>query len=418
MKTTLILSAFLFTVAATSHAQVAPEATAGTASLGYSLNYSQTATISSGFGNQQRSTASGIVDYATGSVRLPFRVTLASGFGWTEAGTSYGNGFYENLALTQGIIWRKTTVTVGDSVSYLPLSPVTGFSGVPGTGEPIGGSGPPPTTDQTILTVATRSIANGVDGSVSQKLDSAWSISGGGGMFKLIYPDGNGLDTNSESGDVTISRRLNKLTSLNGAYSFSEFSYPGYDFSLRSNSLLFGGNRQWNRSLTTTAAVGAGWTSSSGSVGSSGSSGNSGSSPVPSSTRLSVNASIGYLLRYGAASVSYIRATSGGGGYTLGAYVDAINANYSWDAGKSLTLGLQGDYTRTAELQGTGVTTGEVAGTQAGWRMGRYLSLFANYTVLDQSSSAALPGNALGSLYQSISFGVGFSPRKLRPFSQ
>jgi hypothetical protein len=116
--------------------------------------------------------------------------------------------------------------------------------------------------------------------------------------------------------------------------------------------------------------------------------------------------------------VNYIRATSGGGGYLLGAYVDAVNANYSWDAGKSLTFGFVGDYTRTATLQGTGVTNGKVAGTQAGWRMGRYLSVFANYTVLDQSSSAALQGSALGSLYQTISFGIGFSPRKLRPFSQ
>ena len=98
--------------------------------------------------------------------------------------------------------------------------------------------------------------------------------------------------------------------------------------------------------------------------------------------------------------------------------LDAVNANYSWDAGKSLTIGFQGDYTRTATLQGTGVTSGEVAGAQAGWRMGRYLSVFANYTVLDQSSSAALQGSALGSLYQTISFGIGFSPRKLRPFSQ
>jgi hypothetical protein len=415
MKTTLTLLTFLITVATAAHAQVAPEATSGTASLDYSLNYAQTATFYGGLGNQQRSTASGNLGYANGSVRLPFRVTVAGGFGWTVAGVSYGDGFYENLALSQGIVWRKTTVMIGDSLSYLPLSPVTGFSGVPGTGEPIGGSGPAPTTNQSILTLDTRSIANGVNGSVSQKLNSDWSLSGGGGMFKLAYPDGNGLDTNAESANVTISRRLNKLNSLNGVYSFSEFSFPGYDFSLRSNSLLFGGNRQWNRSLTTNAAVGAGWTSSSGSVGSSGS---SGSSPVPSSTRLSVTASISYRLRYGAASANYIRATSGGGGYTLGAYVDAVNANYSWDAGKSLTIGFEGGYTRTAALQGTEVINSKIAGTQAGWRMGRYLSVFANYTVLDQSSSAALQGSALGSLYQSISFGMGLSPRKLRPFSQ
>jgi hypothetical protein len=415
MKTTLTLLTFLFTVAAAAHAQVAPEATSGTASLNYALNYAQTATFYGGLGNQQRSTASGNLDYANGSERLPFNVTVAGGFGWTEAGPSYGDGFFENLALSQGRVWRKTTVVIGDSLSYLPLSPVTGFSGVPGTGEPIGGSGTAPTTNQSILTLDTRAIANGVNGSVIQKLDSAWSLSGGGGMFKLIYPDGNGLDTNSESANVATSRRLNQLNSLHGTYSFSAFSYPGYDFSLKSSSLNLGGNRQWNRSLTTNAAVGVGWTSGSGSVASSGS---SGSSLLPSSTRLTVTASISYQLRHGAASVSYIRGTSGGGGYTLGGYVDAVNANYSWDAGKSLSIGFVGDYTRTTTLQGTGVTSGEVAGAQASWRMGRYLSVFANYTVLDQSSSAALQGSALGSLYQSISVGMGFSPRQLRPFSQ
>jgi hypothetical protein len=415
MKTTLTLLTLLFIVAIAAHAQVAPEATSGTASLDYSLNYAQTTTFSSAFGDQQRSTASGDLDYANGSVRLPFRANVAGGLGWTEAGTSYGNGFYENLALSQGIVWRKTTVAISDNLSYLPLSPVTGFSGVPGTGEPIGGSGQAPATNQSILTVNTRSILNGVNGSVSEKLNSAWSLSGGGGMFKLIYPDGNGQDTNSLGANVAISRSLNKLSSLNGTYGFSEFSYPGYDFSLKSNSLLFGGNRQWNRSLTTNAAMGVGWTSGSGSVGSSGS---SGSPPTLFSTRLSVNASISYQLRYGAASVNYIRSTNGGGGYALGGYMDAVNANYSWDAGKSLTIGFVGDYTRTTTLQGTGVTNGEVAGAQAGWRMGRYLSVFANYTVLDQSSSAALQGSALGSLYQTISVGMGFSPRKLRSFSQ
>jgi hypothetical protein len=417
MKVTLTILTLLFTVDAAALAQVAPEATSGAASLNYSLSYAQTATFSGGLGNQQRSTVSGNLGYEDGSVRRPFSVSLAGGFGWSEGGPSYGLGFYENLALSQGIIWRKTSVVIGDSVSYLPNSPITGFSGVPGTGEPIGGPGEAPTTtNQSILTLDTRAIANGVFVSVSQKTGSAWSLSGGGGMFNLIYPDGNGLDTNAESADATISRRLNKLNSLVASYGFSYFSYPGYDFPITSNSLLVGGSREWNRSLSTSAEVGAGWTGSPGSVSSSGTSGSSGSTPVPSSTRLNVTASISYHLRHGAISVNYIRATSGGGGYTLGAYVDAVNANYSRDAGKNLTIGFEGDYTRTETLQGTGVTIGKVAGTQATWRMGRYLSAFANYTVLDQSSSAALPSSALGSLYQSITVGVGFSPKSVRPF--
>ena len=73
MKTTLKLLAFLFTVATAAHAQVAPEATAGTAELHYSARYAQNAEFLGGsLGDSQNAILSGNVDYTNGVKRLPF----------------------------------------------------------------------------------------------------------------------------------------------------------------------------------------------------------------------------------------------------------------------------------------------------------------------------------------------------------
>ena len=47
-------------------------------------------------------------------------------------------------------------------------------------------------------------------------------------------------------------------------------------------------------------------------------------------------------------------------------------------------------------------------------RLSPTLTAFANYTAMDQSTSYALPANALTSLQQVISFGIGYSPREKR----
>jgi hypothetical protein len=79
-----------------------------------------------------------------------------------------------------------------------------------------------------------------------------------------------------------------------------------------------------------------------------------------------------------------------------------------------MTFGLEGSYNRTSGLMNNGVTNAKYGGAEATRRLGRYFTVFANYTAIDQSSSSPLPTNVLTHLWQVIGFGVGYSPRKTR----
>ena len=420
MKTTLTLLAFFFTIATAAHAQTAPEATAGAAELHYSARYSQNAEFYGGsLGDSENAILSGNVEYANGFKRRPFTLTFSGGYSWNIAGTSYGDGLFENLLLSQGIVGRKWNIQVSDNISYLKEAPITGFSGVPGTGEPISGPNPSPPSSQTILTLNTRTVSNMVSGEFEHSLNFATALSVGGGSELLRYPDGNGLDTNAQMANAGLTRRLNARNSLSGQYSFTYFSYPGNNLALPISSLvtstaLFGYQRVWNRQITTNVSVGPEWISSSNSAG------------VPSSTTVAGSASAIDQFRFGSASLNYSRATSGGGGYLVGAEVDNISAGFAREFERKLTVNLTGGYMRTSGLANQGESglanqgeyDGKFGAAMATLRLSRYFTAFASYTATDQSSGYSLPSNALSGLWQVVSFGIGYSPREQRINSQ
>ncbi len=412
MKTTLTLMALLFTVAAATRAQTSPEATAGTAELQYSARYSQSAAFYGGsLGNSQEALLSGNLEYANGFKRRPFTLTFGGGYNWNIAGTAYGDGPFENLAISQGIAGRKWSIEVSDDVSYLKEAPITGFSGEPGTGEPISGPNPSPPSDQSILTLNTRTISNNVNGQYQHNLNFATSLSVGGGSELLRYPDGNGLDSNAQSANAGLTRRLNARNSLSVQYSFTDFSYPGNNSSqplssLKANTVLFGFQRQWNRRISTTGSVGPEWV------------GSPDSAVVPSSTRVSGNATFNDQLRFGTANLSYSHAASAGGGFLPGAEVDTLSGGFGREFEKKLTINLTGGYNRTSALGGVEEIDGKFGAGMATYQLSPHFSAFANYTATDQTTSASLPLNALAGLWQMVSFGVGYSPREKRIKSQ
>lgn len=407
MKKTLNILAILFAIGTAAHAQVVPTATGPrglpvSGNLDYTFRYSQTAELSGTLGNQQRATASGNVDYTNANTRLPFNLNYGGGYIWTLAGPSDGTGLFQHLLISQRLIGRHWNVQVSDNVSYTPQSPTTDFSGIPGIGEPIGGSGPAPPSSQSILTLNTRSVDNAANGEFGYQLNYATALSFGGNSELLRYPDGNGLDTNAQMADAALTRRLNARSSLTGNYTFSQFSYPDYNFSFVTNSVFLGFKRALNRKVTTGFSAGPQWT------------GSSDSTTVPSSIGVAVNAAVNYQFRFESASLVYSRGVSGGAGYLLGATVDSVNAGFSRELGRDLTIGLTGSYQRTAGLQNSSsrVTNAEYGGAQATRRLGRYLNVFANYTAIDQSSSLAPQLNVLNQFYQVIGIGIAYSPRE------
>jgi hypothetical protein len=412
MKMALTLLALLFTVATAAHAQTAPEATAGTAAFHYSARYAQNAEFYGGsLGDSQNAILSGNMDYANGFKRRPFALTFGGGYSWNIAGTSYGDGFFENLLLSQGFVGRKWNIWVSDGVSYLYEAPVTGFSGVPGTGEPISGSNPSPPSSQTILTLNTRDVSNMVSGQFEHNLNVATALTVSGSSVLLRYPDGNGLDTNTQAASAGLTRRLDARNSLSGQYAFTDYSYPGNNpaepvSSFITNAAFFGYQRKWNRQITTNVSVGPEWLAS------------SNNAIVPSSTSVAGNATATDQFRFGSANLNYSRQVSGGGGYLAGAEVDSISAGFAREFERKLSINLAGGYMRTSGLANQGEYDGKFGAAMGTLRLSRDFTVFASYTGTDQSTPSTLPGNVLNGFWQVVSFGVGYSPREKRVNSQ
>lgn len=405
MKGICKLLAIFFTACAAAHAQVVPAATgpggpAISGNLHYAFRYSQSAELGSSLGDWQTSAFSASLDYANDNQRRPFNLTYGGGYNWTLAGPSYSTGLFQHLLLSQGVVWPKWNVTVSDDASYRPQSPTTGFSGIPGIGEPIGTPSPNPPSSQSILTLNSPVVDNIANGGIEHILNYGTSVNAGGGAEWLRYPDGNGLDTDSQMANARLTWRLNARNSVSADYRFSQFSYPGYGISFTTNSGFLSFRRTWNRKVTSDISAGPQWTAS------------SDSTAIPSSLGVAVNASINYQFRSVSSGLSYSRGTTGGSGYLFGAKSDNVNANFSRQWGRELDVGIEASYRRTAGLINNGVTCGKDGGVEASRRIGRYLSVFADYTAMDQSSSSDLPDNALGRLIHVFGFGIAYSPRE------
>jgi hypothetical protein len=416
-----VMAILLLTVSAASRAQLAP-ATPGPASAGessglpvsgtlhYDLRYAQTAQFGGSQDGQQMSYATGDASYANTGKRLPFSMQYGGGYGRVWAGPPSAANVFQHLSLSQGMVGRTWNLSVNDNVSYTFETPTTGFSGVPGTGEPIGGLGTPTPPDQTILTVNTRSIDNFTTIGFGHRLDSATTLNLSGASGQMLYIDNDGQNMDTYMASAGATRRLSARNSFSGQYSLSRFNYVGsiqvanaaqIRYS-QANTVQFSLSRQWNPHLMTSASVGPQWISS------------SNSAIVPSSTRISANASASDTFRYGTASLMYSHGTTGGSGYMLGAESDIAMASFGRSFGKNLTVGVTGSYMRTAGLSNSGVTTGEYGGAQATRKLGRYFNVFASYTAVDQSSSLQNAPNVLNTLWQTIGFGIGYSPREIR----
>jgi hypothetical protein len=365
-------------------------------------------------GDWQTSTPSVSLDYASDNQRYPLSLNYSGGYTWTLTGPTYSTGLFQHLLLSQGFEWRKWNVRVSDDVSYRPQAPTTGFSGIPGIGEPIGGPRPTPPPTQTILTLNSRVVQNSVNGEIERSLKFGSFLSAGGGMDLLRYPDGDGLDTNTQMANAGLTWRLNARNSASFDYRFSQFSYPGFGVTFITNTGFFGFHRTWNRKVSSDLSAGPQWTSS------------SHSAAIPPSIGVAVDAAINYQFRSVSAGLNYNRGTNGGSGYQFGSESDTVTAHFSRRLGRDLNVGTEGGYTRTTGLRSNEDINSEAGGArsnedinseyggvQASRRIGRFISIFANYTAMNQSPSSTLPASALQQLMHVVGFGIEYSPREI-----
>ena len=394
MKSYFTLGLLLFAACPLARSQAAPAATAGSADLRYALRYSENAEFGETLEAWHTIDASGSLDYSSGRARAPFTLDYTGGYSSTISGPSYSTGAFQRLTLSQGFGWRKTFLTLSDDVGYRPQAPITGFSGIPGTGEPIGGGSNSPSS-QLIFTLNTNTLDNTTSGELQHIFSHGLVFNANADHSMLRYPDGNGLDTDGLMMGAGPTFRLDARNSLTAHYAFSRFSYPDYDTSFETDAVTLGYQKTWNRAFRTSASVGPEWIRA--------------SALFPGSTDVSAQASLDYQSRNRSAGLTYSRGTSGGSGYQMGAESDSLTASLSRTFSRTFTVEMSGGYRHMSALAQGGNIGGEFGSVQASWRVGRYLNAFANYTATSQSSSAQTPANVLTQLMQTVSFGIGFS---------
>ncbi len=426
MRNSLGLAAMLVIATAWTHAQVEPEATGGgflpgvSATqpitqnlLDYSLRYAQGAYVyTNSLTNQSTGIVSGSFDYTRSSDHFPLKMNYIGGYIWPVAGPNLGTGMFQHLVLSQGFNQGRWSVLAYDDINDTPEAPSVGFSGVPGTGETISGSGTGSSTAATILDINTRVLNNLAEGEFGYRAGSATTLSFGGGSQVLNFPNGGGLDTAGELANAGITRYLNSRTAIVGQFEFSHFSFGASAYSNNMagnydiNSVPVGFRYSLTRQLTVSVEGGPQWISS------------SNSTLAPPVTTAMVNASASDSFHMGSLSLTYDRGVQSSSGYLAASVVDSVKGDFSRRLGRETSVGITGGFFRfAAVVSANGTADALSAGAQISQDLGRYFNFSANYAAVNQTSSlagSAPQANVLNGLYHAISFSLAFSPRQMR----
>jgi hypothetical protein len=432
MKICVGVSALLLSVGSLLYGQAVPNQTissTGANSSGFpldgTLHYAMTASeiVQFGFygsGNTTSSTnLSGDAAYTSKSENRPFSMLLAGGVLFPNQGQ--GTYTYWNAAVSQGLITRHWAFNISDSFSFLPQSPTTGLSGIPGVGDlgavPV--QGPAQGPGGGVLSYSGDRIVNQLNGSAERQIGHATSISGTGSWSTIHFMDQNaGIDSNGETGSVAVNQRLDARSSvsLDGVYTTYGYGDRGLsvgypDFQTKGINLSY--QRLLSRGLSMGVSGGPLWISS------------SNSALVPSRLSAAASASLSYTHKLTSASVGYNRGANAGSGVVGATLSDSVFASIGHTYGRKWVASADAGYTHSSSLAQFLVVESPVAlnqsfntafgGVQVTRGFGPHWAGYASYSVQHQSSAySVMTQNAFIGSSQSFGIGVTFTPRSTR----
>lgn len=408
-----------------AHGQAAPAATGPSPyqgfslpSIGGSLSYALTASESVVFGynGQPGSGAiaytnlSGSLAYLSRSEVYPFSAVYSGGY--LFGNSSQPSYFFQDLALSQVYRTKSWDFTIADAVDYVPQTPATGLSGIPGVGD----LGLPPVqvgpdTGLGILTQYQTRVANTVSGTALRRLTGSTSVFGTGAYYLQRYTGDQTLGINNDqvSGSGGVQHRIDPRSSYGVGYTYSQsnFTLGGTNYGYQVQSIAGSYQRQLTRQILMAVSAGPQRVANSGGV-----------LLTAPSYSVAASASLNYSREIYTYGLNYARGVNNGNGVVIGSQFDTVNFNVQRRLGKMWHVaGLVG-YNRSTQIPNSTLpsysSSGVVVGGQASWQVRTSLSTFASYTLQRQSfSGISEAGNAFNGLSQVVSFGVTYSPKPL-----
>lgn len=436
MRASLALVGAVLGINGIAHGQAAPAGTANgpafnpgptlpaiDGSFQYALSASES--LQSGYSGSSISSTTnltGRVEYLNGSQVHP--LDLYYGAGAILSTYQGNNGIYQNFTISQSYLAHGWALGVSDSVSYLPQSPTTGTSGIPGTGDLGLQPAPDPNAPaQSVLTIYGKRLANTVGGSIERELTSRTSISGSAnyGILRFIGDQGtgtsiynSGLDSDQIGGQAGINRRLSPLSNGSVSAYYSTYTYSGNPTAFNTKGINVLYSRQLTRELGISLQAGPQFVDSfqayfletPTTIG---------TKTVPSTINVAANASLNYNRGFSSALLAYSRGVNAGSGVQTGARADSVTAGWQRTFGPDWAAGASLSYTRTVGLATVGVTQSVFGGIQLTRRLTPSLSAYVSYTGINQSIPASLTGGiAYSGFSNSGAIGITFAPRAKR----
>ena len=418
MKTPLVAPLFLLALGSIAVAQAPPLSSPPTfgfslpsveGTLTYSLSASESViTGYSGGGVDTTTSFSGNLGYLSSSPDKPFSLVYSGGYLYSSEPGYPASSTFQNLAASQVWTTKNWNFVIDDAVSYLPQSPTTGLSGIPGVGDvgvvPVTIGDEPP---QSILTNYSTRIGNGLNGGATRKVNANLSIAGSASWQILHFFGNGGIDSSVYSGTVGPTYRIDARSSVgaNVNYSYTNNTYLGTSYPFEAEGVSFTYQRQVSKFFSLSLAGGPQRTSGSG----------SNPSVIPSEITGVGTATISYSRRRTTASLGYARATNSGSGVVFGALTDSITGSIrqqfsrDWQGALTASYSDNSPLSNVAGLNQTYRST--YGGGQISRRLGREFSAYFSYTAVTQNESrGASLQTAYNGLNQVFSGGITFSP--------
>lgn len=373
--------------------------------LRYSVTASETASSGYGSGEAFSTNISGNAGYLSKGEVHPFSFLYSGGYLSNVNGESRASTF-QNLALSQVYKTPRWNFVVADSFSYLPESPLTGFSGIAGLGDlGVGSVQVGPVAEQGILAQTGQEVINTISGSASHSLTGKTSVQGTGSysILRFLTNSQYGLDSNQLGASGGLQHRLDARNSLGANYSYSTFSYPGQSFSFTSQGVNLEYTRQWSRRLQMDISAGPERTKS------------SNDNTSPASLNLAVTAGLSYVRDDVSYALTYNRSAMGGFGVVQGVHADSLGFVATRRIGRLWNVSTSDSYSQATSLPGSlfpGFSSHTlVLGGQVSRAISRTLSAYGSYTLEKQSlQGTVIAQNAYSGFFNIVGFGITWAP--------
>jgi len=344
------------------------------------------------------SVAAGVdVHHTSGSNDMILSYTSGGMFS-NNSGVS--NGIVQILNVVDTFAFRRSSLTVFDSLNYLPESSL-GFGGLGGNALPGGGNGglgSTFTTGQSVLTGQGQNLGNSFATEVDTYLTPRTSLTFVGGYTSLHYFDSDLLNSGAAVVRAGYNYEVSRKDTVAVFYTFSAIRYSNFDQSINDHAVQFSYARRATGRLAFQVAIGPQIAFSRfpflGGAGSPG--GGGGTSETNSIVQVSwvLNSAMQYQLERAQLGFSYNHALNAGSGVLAGSVADIVTGSVSRQVSRTFSSGINAGYSRNQGLvAGSTTPSGQTydywfAGASLAHPVGRSLGLTASYQLQYQNSNA------------------------------